>query len=131
MRLLRSDDTGFSLQLTAYGGSLLLLLLAAIARRRADVDPELRRRREVYARQRKRIEAARSKPGREGLTDIAAALREARTAFGAPSNADLERLLHACDAVLYSPATEQSETTDAERIDLARRLLDQMAEKSE
>jgi hypothetical protein len=122
--LMRRNSTARGLQIGGYGGSLLVLLSAIWLRRRADVDPELQRRRQVYASQRKRLQAARTLPRREALTEMAAALREVVAAAPELRVAGLDDFVRECDAVIYAPGSEARSQAEPELVARAEALLD-------
>ncbi len=127
-KLLQRSHARPGLQIAAYAGSITLLLAALWARRRSEVNPDLRRRREVYRQQRKRIAAAGSQPRREAMTQIAAALREIVAVAPELRSPELDDLVRECDSVIYAPAGETATGADAQFAERARSLLDRMRE---
>ncbi|MBW2286932.1 MAG: BatD family protein [Deltaproteobacteria bacterium] len=127
-KLIAARDDRSGLRAAAYGGSILALALALGARRRAQIDPQIRRQRAVYQTQRKRIEAARSLPRIEALSEMAAAVREIAAQLPESRSPAVERFLTECDAVIYAPDATTHETLEPELASLADALLDEMQE---
>jgi len=122
----RGDHSGF--RLGAYLGSLLALALALLIRRRAQVDPEIRRQRSVFQAQHKRIQAARSLPRSEALSEMAAAVREIVSLLPESRSPAVDRFLAECDAIIYAPDASAQEALEPELDSLANALLDEMQE---
>jgi hypothetical protein len=122
----RGDRDG--LRLVAYVGSLLALAAAFVARRRGQVDPEIRKQRSLYETQRKRIEAARSLPRTEALSEMASAVREIVAILPESRSPAVERFLAECDAIIYAPGAAYQESLEPELVSLADALLDEMQE---
>jgi hypothetical protein len=122
----RGDRNGF--RIAAYGGSFLALVLALGARRRAQIDPQVRRQRAVYQTQRKRIEAARNLPRIEALGEMAAAVREIVALLPESRSPAVDGFLEKCDAIVYAPGAAADETLEPELASLADALLDEMQE---
>lgn len=116
------------LRIALYGLPLVGLALALVIRRRAQVDPRIRRQREVYQAQCKRIEAARGLPRSEALAEMATAIREIVAALPDSRSAAVDHFLQECDEVIYSPGTTASEPLEAELSSLVEALLDEMGE---
>lgn len=129
--LMRRNTTARGLQIAGYAGSLLVLLAAVWLRRRADVDPELQRRRQVCALQRRRLQAAKTLPRREALTELAAALREAVAAAPELRIAGLDDFVRECDVVVYAPGGEGRSEAEPELVARAEALLDAIARELE
>ena len=127
-RLVAALGDRSGLRIAAYGGSLLSLALALGARRRARIDPQVRKQRAVYQTQRKRIEAARSLPRIEALSEMAAAVREIAALLPEARSPAVERFLEECDAVIYAPGATAHETLEPELVGRAGALLDEMRE---
>ncbi len=116
------------LRIAAYAGSLLALVLALGARRRAQIAPEIRRQRSVYQTQRKRIEAARSLPRTEALSEMAAAVREIVALLPDSRSPAVDHFLEECAAIIYAPGAAAHEALEPELVSLAEALLDEMQE---
>jgi len=123
----RGDRSG--LRIAAYGGSLLALALAIGARRRARIDPEIRRQRAVFQAQRKRVGAARNLPRKEAIGEMAAAVREIVANLPESRSPAVDHFLAECDAIIYAPAGAADESLEPELASLADALLDEMREK--
>ena len=126
-KLLRRSHARPVLQIAAYGGSVAVLLAAFWARRRREIDPRLRERRDVFRQQRRRIAAADSKPRREALAEIAAALREIVACAPELRSEELDRFVRECDVVIYAPDSGATTGLEPELAERAHRLLDTMA----
>jgi hypothetical protein len=126
--LIAARDDRNAPRMAAYGGSLLALALAFVARRRAQIDPAVRRQRAVYQTQRKRIEAARSRPRTEALSEMAAAVREIVALLPESRSPAVDHFLEECDAIIYAPGTGSEESLEPELASLADALLDEMKE---
>jgi hypothetical protein len=126
--LIAARDDRNAPRMAAYGGSLLALALAFVARRRAQIDPAVRRQRAVYQTQRKRIEAARSRPRTEALSEMAAAVREIVALLPESRSPAVDHFLEECDAIIYAPGTASDEPLEPELVNLADALLDEMKE---
>jgi hypothetical protein len=126
--LIAARDDRNGLRIAAYGGSLLALAWAFGARRRAQIDPALRRQRAVYQTQRKRIEAARSRPRTEALSEMATAVREIVALLPESRSPAVDRFLEECDAIIYAPGTTTDDPLEPELASLADALLDEMKE---
>jgi hypothetical protein len=105
-RLLRDTHAGAGgvwLAGGLYAGSLLLVTLAWLDRRRRDVDPVVTRRREVLAAQQRIVgEAANLEPV-EAAERIAGALRRMLAEVPDYRDPELEALVGECDARRYAP----------------------------
>lgn len=126
--LVAAHDNRCRLRIATYGVSLLALALALFVRRRARTDPEVRRRRDVFKTQRKRVEAAKSLPRTEALREMAAAVREIVALLPESRSPAVEQFLEKCDAVVYAPTADTLETLEPEFTSLAGALLDEMRE---
>jgi hypothetical protein len=126
--LLRRDGRRSGFRVAAYGGSVALVLVALWARRRAEVDPELKRRRQVYRDQCKRIAAAGATPRRQALSEIAVALREITAAAPELRSRELDDFVRECDAATYAPGDDADANLDPEVIRRAEALLATMKE---
>ena len=115
------DASGFRLG-AVYGAPLLVLVAAILYRRRRDRDPEILRLAAVCKEQERRIDAAASMPGKEGLGEIASALRELGGLPGESRDPARDALIAECDAVFYSPATGQASGVDPQLVERARAL---------
>lgn len=88
---------------TLYAGSLLLVVLAVVDRRRRDADPEDARRARVVSRERARLRDASERRAADGAALAAEALRRLLREVPEASDADLDALLGECDASSYAP----------------------------
>jgi hypothetical protein len=93
----------WQLSAAVYGSSLALLAGAVFFRRRADIDPVILRRREALASARKRVAAAKTLSGSEGLAELAGGLREALAAIPNARSEETESFLQQCEDALYAP----------------------------
>jgi hypothetical protein len=121
--LLHRSGRGLLPQAAAYTGSLALVLGALWARRRAEADPQKKRLRRIYQAQRKRIEAAKTRPRRQALAEIAAALREITAAAPELRSHELEAFVRECDSVIYAPGTDAEADLEPEIASRADTLL--------
>ncbi len=127
-RLLRGRDDGTRgtwLPAGIYATSLLLVALALLERRRADVDPALRRRRQLLAEQRKELGEAAGLPPQQAAERIAGALRRMLAELPHHRDPEVDALLGECDALRYAPSGPSGASVDALRAraeELARRL---------
>jgi len=126
--LLRRGGRSSGFRVAAYGGSVALVLVALWARRRAEVDPELRRRQQVYQEQCKRIAAAKATPRRQALSEIAAALREITAAAPELRSRELDDFVRECDTATYAPGDDADTSLNPEVIRRAEALLATMQE---
>jgi len=126
--LLRRGGRSNGFRVAAYGGSVALVLVALLARRRAEVDPELKRRRQVYRDQCKRIAAAGATPRRQALSEIAVALREITAAAPELRSRELDDFVRECDTATYAPGDDADANLDPEVIRRAEALLATMKE---
>jgi len=122
----RGDGSGF--RVGAYVGSFLALGLALFIRSRAQVDPEIRRQRSAYQKQHKRIQAARTLPRNEALSEMAAAVREIIALLPESRSPAVDRFLAECDAIIYAPGASAQAALEPELASLADALLDEMQE---
>ena len=121
----RALAPAFGVQLALYAGPLGFVLLALIARRRADVDPEVVSRHRVLERERKRIASA-GGTRKEALAEIADALRcMLREAQAARSDA-LDAFLAECEAVVYAPGVGDTLPLSEETLQAALALADEL-----
>ncbi|MEE8143350.1 MAG: BatD family protein [Planctomycetota bacterium] len=97
------DPASPQIRLSLYLGPLLLLALAIMSRRRADVDPALLRRRKVLKREQNRIQESAGRVQAEAVREIAAALRSMLREVPQARSSKLESFLGECEAVLYAP----------------------------
>ncbi len=86
-----------------YVGSLGLIVLAVVLRRRADLDPELVGRRKALRHERRRIAAAEGLPRSRGVETIAEALRAMVRVSAGPRPDQLDQFVAECDALIFSP----------------------------
>ena len=121
-RLLENRRPGSLPLEAAYALSLLLLFAALGYRRYQQRDPKLARLRLACRKQAQRIDAAANLPRKEGLGEIASALRELRSLAPEAAPADWDRLIAECDAVFYSPGTQNDAEADAALAQRAREL---------
>jgi hypothetical protein len=114
-RLLRGHAAGTYgpwLPAGVYAASLLLVALALLGRRRADVDPALRRRRQILAEQRAKLCAAGRLPPQQAAEQIAQALRRMRAELPEHRDPELDALLGDCDALRYAPSGTSLSSAD-------------------
>jgi hypothetical protein len=119
--LLRSPGErwgGAWLPVGVYGGSALVVALAAFERRRRAVDPAQARRRRLLEAERARIRAAAALPAREAAAELARALRRMQAELPHAGSAELDAFLGECDARSYAPPGPAPAAPDA---DFARR----------
>lgn len=126
--LLHRSGRGPGMRAAAYAGSVALVLVAWWARRRAEADPRERRRRQVFQAQRRRIEAAGTRPRREALGEIAAALREIAAVAPELRTDEFDAFVRDCDSVIYAPGSEAGASLEPEIADRAETLLRAMKE---
>jgi hypothetical protein len=108
-----------------YALSIAGVMAALGYRRHRQRDPELAQLRSASRKQAQRIEAAAGLPQKQGLGEIASALRELRSLAPEAADGEWENLIAECDAVFYSPAAGPESEAHAE---LARRAKDLAAE---
>ena len=115
-----------------YAGSLVLVALAVVDRRRRDVDPEETRRARVVSEQRTRLREARRRAPGAAVAEAAQALRRLLREAPGASDPTLDALLGECDARSYAPPGREEPlpadffercNTQAER--LARAIAEQ------
>ena len=104
----------------------VLVALAFAARRRAQLDPEVRRVRALLAEQRARLAGAARLGAAEGGRAAAAALRALGPDVPATLKAEFEDAAAALDAAAYAPGAAQG-TVDPQLLERARMLLDRAA----
>jgi hypothetical protein len=127
-RLLRRHADGiYGAWLTAgvYVASLLVVALALLERRRADVDPVLRRRRQVLAEQRTKLYEAAGLPPQQAAEQIAQALRRMLAELPEHRDPEVDTFLGECDALRYAPSgtsISSGETLHRRGEQLAERL---------
>ncbi len=124
--MLRQPGLRDSTRHAAYMISVALFLGAVAYRRKSDENPESRRKRALYKKQRERIEAASGLPRREGLGELASALRELAILQTPPDPIALEDFLTECDNVFYSPQSQQEIDPAADPYERAGRLADEI-----
>lgn len=111
LSLLDEDDVGGLLSFATPTNTLLLhtlpllaLVLAIFGRRRASIDPEIGRRKQLFSDQIRAIDGAASRPPREAARAIAAALRAmVAESDRAQRPGDVDDLIATCDAVVFAP----------------------------
>jgi hypothetical protein len=105
----------------------LLLGIALLDRRRRAVDPEVIRLRKRLETQRRRIRAAAKQPGREGVRELADAVRQMLAELPDARSAEIDAFLGKCDALIYAPdaaTRESSAVSEAELRERAAYLAD-------
>jgi hypothetical protein len=108
--LMRSSSTGVRspwLIAGLYAGSLLILLLAQLDRRRRDVDPAIVERRRRVDAELRRIRKASDLPAAEAAAELARALRALQAVIPEGRRAEIDELVGKCDARSYAPAAER------------------------
>jgi len=126
-RLVARPGATWPLETALYGGGLAVVLAAASWRRRSRTSPRVARLRALHRAERARIDAAARLPRREGLTEIATALRALSQADPALRSTEVDAFVRECDEILYAPAGDgsaASDTVDADRVRRARALAD-------
>jgi hypothetical protein len=127
-RLLRRHAEGtYGVWLPAgvYAASLLVVALALLERRRADVDPVLRRRRQILAEQRTKLYEAAGLPPQQAAEQIAQALRRMLAELPEHRDPEVDAFLGECDALRYAPSgtsISSGETLHRRGEQLAKRL---------
>ena len=86
-----------------YSFSCLLLGVAIVDRKRRAVDPAVALLRKHLKTQSKRIGAAAKLRGREGVREVADALRQMLAKVPEARSAEIESFLGECDALTYAP----------------------------
>ena len=109
--------------------SLLILLAAVLYRRRNDRDPEILRVSASYKEQLRRIDSAASLPRKDGLGEIASALRELGGLGLGDADPEREALIAECDAVFYAPDSGSGAPAEAKLIERARTLATEFGSK--
>jgi hypothetical protein len=90
-----------------YSGSLLIVLLAQIDRRRRDVDPAVVERRRRIEAELRRIRKASNLPAAEAAAELARALRALLAVIPEGRRAEIDELVGECDARSYAPSAER------------------------
>jgi hypothetical protein len=119
LRDARAGPGGVWLTGGLYAGSVLLVALACVDRRRRDVDPALARRRGVLAEQQRVVQGARDLPPAEAAERIAGALRRMLAELPDYRDPELDALIGECDARRYAPPGRGGEGA----ADLAQRAV--------
>ena len=114
---------GWTLLAGIYSASCLLLGVAIVDRKRRLVDPAVVQLRQHLKTQSKRIRAAARLPGREGVREIADALRQMLARVPEARSAEIESFLGECDALVYAP-DDPPEASSAELRERAVTLAD-------
>ena len=117
---------GWTLLAGVYSLSCLLLGVAIVDRKRRAVDPAVIQLRQHLKTQSKRIRAAAKLPGREGVREIADALRQMLAKVPEERSAEIESFLGECDALIYAPE-EPAAASSAELRERAVALADGIA----
>ena len=99
----------------------LLLGIALLDRRRRAVDPEVIRQRKRLETQRRRIRAAAKQPGREGVRELADAVRQMVAELPDARSAEIDAFLGECDALIYAPDAVTRESSEASEAELRER----------
>jgi hypothetical protein len=105
-RLLRRDESGAHrswLIAGLYAGSLVLVGLAQLDRRRREADPAVRARRRRVDAELRRIRRASSSPAGEAAADLARALRRILAELPDARGPEIDEFLGECDARSYAP----------------------------
>jgi len=110
-----------------YAGSVLLLLIARLDRRRRNVDPSVVARRRRVAGELRRMREASGLPAPEAAAEIARAMRALLAETPEVRNPEIDALIGECDARSYAPAASRDRAPiDAafhqRALDLAQRL---------
>ncbi|MDE0884617.1 MAG: hypothetical protein OSB70_03675 [Myxococcota bacterium] len=124
-RLVARGQPGALSFAAVYALSIAAVLAALGYRRRQQRDPKIARLRSACRKQAQRIDAAAGLPQKQGLGEIASALRELRSLSPEATDGKWENLIAECDAVFYSPAAGPGSEAHGE---LARRASDLVAE---
>jgi hypothetical protein len=90
-----------------YAGSLLIVLLAQLDRRRRDVDPAVVERRRRIESELRRIRKASDLPAADAAAELARALRALLAVIPEGRRAEIDQLVGECDARSYAPAAER------------------------
>lgn len=133
-RLVRtpSDGTGGIWGVTGlYLGTLMLVGVARLDRRRRDIDPKITARRGHMSEQLDRVRAAASLPSAEAAGAIASALRALVAQAPQASTAEVDAFVGECDARSYAPSAQRSSgPLEPEFHERARRLAERIAESA-
>jgi len=114
-----------------YLGTVLLVGVAQLDRRRRDIDPKVTSRRRRTSEQLERVRAAGSLPSAEAAGALASALRELVAQAPQANTAEIDAFVGECDARSYAPASQRSSAPlDPEFHERARRLAERIAESS-
>ncbi len=103
-----------------YAAAPLLVVFAWFWRRRAEVDPEIHRRRKVVREQVEQVRQAAGLPRQEAAGQISAALRKVAAHANGAVRGEVDNLLTQCDNLAYAPVGGGAEPIDGE---LHRRAL--------
>jgi len=93
-----------------YSGSLLIVLLAQLDRRRRDVDPAVVERQRRIEAELRRIRKASNLPAAEAAAELARALRALLAVIPEGHRAEIDELVGECDARSYAPSAERDRT---------------------
>jgi hypothetical protein len=113
-----------------YGGSLVLVLVAAWRRKSADVDPAVIERRRLVKQQLARIREAGSLPRQDGARDIADACRRLVPYVEDGRRPEVDAIIRECDAWAFAPAGGRDERIETELHHRAVELARQVSEES-
>jgi hypothetical protein len=131
--LLRSGESGSRhgwLVAGLYAGSLVVVGLAQLDRRRRDADPALRARRRRIDAELRRIRQASSLPAREAVAELARALRQILAELPDARAPEIDEFLGECDARSYAPAGQGDDASlEPEFFRRALALAEQLAGK--
>jgi hypothetical protein len=94
---------GWTVLAGIYSLSCLLLGVAIVERKRRAVDPAVIQLRKHLKTQGRRVREAAKLPGREGVREIADALRQMLAKVPKARSAEIESFLGECDALIYAP----------------------------
>jgi hypothetical protein len=90
-----------------YLGSLVIVFLAQLDRRRRDIDPAIVERRRQVESELHRIRKASDLPAAEGAAELARALRALLAVIPQARRAKIDELVGECDARSYAPAADR------------------------
>ncbi|MEM9367610.1 MAG: hypothetical protein AAGD07_16590 [Planctomycetota bacterium] len=128
-RLLRKPR-GFlgsaTVQAMTYGAGTLLLFFAVWDRRRQQVDPETRRRREIIRDQRRRITDAKSSDAKAAAREISDALRLVMAELPNSDRSMADPVVSRCERALFQPDSTGDRDISGELADEAIRVIEQI-----
>ena len=108
---------------------LVLLGLAVIGRRRADVDPAIRQRRRRVRERVAAVERQRGRPRRAALEAITGALRSLLVEIPAARTTVIDAFIAECETVLFSPTADASTPIGDDLYERARQHARSIAEQ--